>query len=185
MVATQIPNDIYQRDHRSQSLNKANCSMSFYCNDQYFQAVIGNPDKYFDIFNEYQSIIGMDASPFDNMGKIPQISQIFVNLAFTYYLGRNGFKIIPNIRLGTKPTYSSLKAYPKRTLIAIGTNGFIKEKRNREIFKKQLKIIVDFLNPSGILVYGKKDEEIFSYAECKKIPIFQYDSYIMKRRNKK
>lgn len=184
MVATEIPDDIYQWDRRSQSLNEKDCAMSFYCNDQYFQNVISNPDKYFDVFSKYKMIIGMDASPFDNMQKIPQISQVFVNLAFTYYLGRKGIKIVPNVRLGTNVTYSSLKAYPKGTLISIGTNGFVKDKRNRKIFKEQVTLIVKILNPSGILIYGLK-KDIFEYAELNKIPLYQFDSYIIKRRRKR
>lgn len=118
------------------------------------------------------------------MPPVVQCSQIYLNLVFTYHLGRIGIKIIPNIRLGGKYTYSSLKAYPKHTLISIGTNGFIKSKENRKIFSQQVMKIIDVLSPSGILVYGSESKEIFDYAELKGIPVYQYDSYIKTRSQK-
>lgn len=181
MVATEIPKEIIQWNCRSTCSNQSESSISFYCTDQDFQCVLINPDKYLEIFSKYQSVIGMDASPFDNMPGIIQCSQIYVNLAFTYYLGRKGYEIIPNVRLGTKRTYSSLNAYPKGTLISIGTNGFIKSKSNRKIFSDQVRLIVDKLEPSGILVYGPNIDEIFEYPREKGIPIYQYDSFIMLR----
>ncbi len=185
MIASDIPNNIIQWDCRSSCLNPNGCALSFYCNDQYFQSVISNPDKYLDVISKYQCVIGMDASPFDNMPPVVQCSQIYVNLAVTYYFGRRGIKIIPNVRLGTKRTYSSLDAYPKGTLIAVGTNGFIKNKSNRAVFIEQVKLIVDKLEPIGIIIYGPFVEKIFEYAESKKIKIYQYDSYIMKRKSER
>lgn len=184
MVATEIPKNIVQWDCRSKCKDIKSSAISFYCNDQFFQPVINNPKKYENSLGEYQSIIGMDASPFDNMPLVVQESQIFVNLAVTYYYGRRGYKIIPNVRLGCELTYDSLEVYPKGTMIAIGTNGFIKDKKNRFIFINQIKLIVDTLCPTVILVYGKADDDLVSYARECGVEIVQYDSYIMTRRKK-
>lgn len=184
MVETELPKDIIQRDCKSCFKDNKDNAISFYCNDQYFQNVISNPDKYIKIFEEYKCIIGLDASPFDNMPLVVQYSQIFINLAFTYYLGRRGFKIIPNVRLGDNRTYISLDAYPKHTLIAIGTNGFIKDNSNLIKLKKQIIKIIDTLEPSGILIYGKDSKNLIDWAYLKGIPVYQYDSFICKRRQK-
>lgn len=112
-------------------------------------------------------VIGMDASPFDNMPLVVQKSQIYSNLAITYYFVMQGIKIIPNIRIGDNRTLSSLEAYPKNSLIAFGTNGFVKEVKNRVIFADQVMKAVDFLNPSGAIVYGPETDEIFNYVRLK------------------
>ena len=44
--------------------------------------------------------------------------------------------------------------------------------------------VIDTLEPSGIIVYGKDTDEIFNYARLKDIPIYQYDSYTMKENKK-
>jgi len=184
MVSTDPPKEIIQWDRRCDVTSPKETGICFYCQDPGFQPILGNPKGYVEKLKQYYCIVGIDASPYDNMPLVVQKSQIYLNLGITYYYGSLGYKIIPNVRLGNNDTLSSLEAYPKHTLISIGTHGFIKKLDNRSIFKEQLKIIVDELEPSGICVYGPASEEIFGYAIEKEIPIYQYDSYTMKENMK-
>ena len=186
MVSDKTPNEITQWDQRSQIKNKSITGISFYSPDKYLNGIINNPVNYIKELSEYQVVLGMDASPYDNMPPVVQKSQIFINLALTYFFGNVGLKVIPNVRVGTDVTYDSLEAYPKNHLISIGTNGFIQEKRNIGIFIEQIKIVVDTLKPKGIVVYGydylkKQNLDLFSYPRNKGIKIHQFDSCIMKR----
>ena len=186
MVSNKPPNEITQWDQRSQTKNKSITGISFYSPDKYLNGIINNPVNYIKELSEYQVVLGMDASPYDNMPPVVQKSQIFINLALTYFFGNVGLRVIPNVRVGTDVTYDSLDAYPKNHLISIGTNGFIQEKRNIEIFIDQIKIVVDTLKPKGIVVYGydylkKQNLDLFFYPRNKGIKIYQYDSCIMKR----
>lgn len=186
MVATEPPKDIVQWDQKSTCKDPSHTGLSFYSPDKYLMPVLNQPLKYLDIFKKFQVILGMDTSPYDNMPPAVQTSQIFINLSLTYFLGSLGFKIIPNVRLGTEDTYDSLEAYPKNHLISIGTNGFIRSNKNREIFINQIKLVVDTLEPTGILVYGYDNLStqnicLFEYAKEKGVKIYQYDSAMMKR----
>ncbi len=181
MVAKKPPVDIVQWDKRNTVKDKSQCAVSFYCKDQYFSSLQCNPKKYTKEVREYECVIGMDASPFDNMPSIVQKSQIFDNLAITYYYGRMGIPVIPNVRLGTDCTVNSLEAYPQNTLIAVGSNGFTHALSNRKIFREQIAIIVDKLSPKGIVVYGPASEIVFQAAENAGIPIFQYDAFMTRR----
>lgn len=184
MVATVPPKEIIQWDRRGDAIYPQETAMSFYCQDQGFQPILNNPKNYIDKLKRYQCVVGLDASPYDNMPLVVQKSQIYLNLACTYYYGSQGIKVIPNVRLGDNRTLSSLEAYPKHTLIAIGTHGFTKRLSNRYIFIEQVQKIVDELEPSGICVYGSASDEVFGYARLKGIPIYQYDSYTMKENAK-
>ena len=184
MVATEPPKEIIQWDRRGDVIVPQETAISFYCQDPGFQPVLNNPKNYVDKLRQYQCVIGLDASPYDNMPIVVQKSQIFLNLACTYYYGSQGIKVIPNVRLGDNRTLSSLDAYPKHTLIAIGTHGFTKRLDNRHIFIEQVQKIVDELEPIGICVYGPASNDIFGYARLKGIPIYQYDSYTMKENAK-
>lgn len=184
MVATEPPKDIIQWNRRRDAKDPSSVGMSFYCDDIAFQPILGNPKAYVEKLKSYSTVIGLDASPYDNMPIWVQKSQIGLNLGITYYFGCKGIKIIPNVRLGSDATLSSLEAVPHNSLIAIGTNGFIRKLSNREIFKKQIKSVVDILNPTGICVYGPTPNEIFDYVKAKGIPIYQYDSYTMKENAK-
>ena len=184
MVANSPPKEIVQWDRRSDVTNPTETGMSFYCNDYTFTPILNNPKAYVDKLKKYEVVIGVDASPYDNMPLVVQKSQIYLNLAITYFFGSQGIKIIPNVRIGDDRTLSSLEAYPKHTLISIGTNGFIKSKENRIIFERQMNKVIEELEPSGICVYGKDLHEIFWIAKFKGIPIYQYDSYTMKENYK-
>lgn len=184
MVATEPPKDIIQWDRRCDVTNPSETGMCFYCNDPGFQPILGNPKRYTEKLKQYNCIIGLDASPFDNMPLWVQKSQIGLNLGITYYYGTNGIKVIPNVRLGDNRTISSLEAYPKHTLISIGTNGFTRVLDNRYIFVEQIQRVIDELEPSGICVYGPASNELFGIARLRGIPIYQYDSYTMKEKRK-
>ncbi len=180
MVATEPPKEIIQWDRRRDVTDPKDTAICFYCNDYGFTPILGNPKNYVDKLKQFKMVVGIDASPYDSMPIVVQKSQIYLNLAITYYFGSQGIRIIPNIRIGDNRTLSSLEAYPKHTLIAIGTNGFIKRLNNRYIFAEQVQKIVDFLEPSGICVYGPVDDEIFNYVILKGISIYQFDSFTMK-----
>lgn len=184
MVAKTPPKELIQWDRRRDVTDPTNTGMCFYCTDPNFQPILGNPKAYTEKLSKYGLIVGLDASPFDNMPLVVQKSQIYLNLATTFFYGKQGLKIVPNVRLGSMATVSSLAAYPKSTLISIGTHGFTHRKANRVIFIQQLKLVVDELEPSGILVYGPASDELFGYARSKGIPIYQYDSYTMKENAK-
>ena len=180
MVATEPPKEIIQWDRRQDVKKPVDTAICFYCNDPVFTPILGNPKRYIEKMKQYNCVVGIDASPYDNMPIVVQKSQIFLNLGITYYYGSLGIKVIPNVRLGDDRTLSSLEAYPKHSLIAIGTHGFTKRLDNRYIFAEQVQKIIDYLEPSGICVYGPASDEIFGYARLKGIPIHQYDSYTMK-----
>lgn len=179
MIEKNVPLNLAQWDKRNSVSDPKHTGMSFYCIDPALTPVLNHPDKYVEKLRQYQCVVGMDASPYDNMPLVVQKSQIYLNLGITYYYGKQGIKIIPNVRVGTTETLSSLAAYPHNHLIAIGTNGFTRDKTNRIIFKEQVTTIIDTLDPSGILVYGPATDYIFEEAIKKQIPLYQYDSYMM------
>lgn len=181
MVATEPPKDIFQWDCRHEVVDPATTGMSFYCRDEKFTPILNNPRNYVDKLSKYACVIGMDASPYDNMPLAVQKSQIYTNLATTYFFGKQGLKIIPNVRLGNDDTIGMLDAIPRECLIAVGTNGFTWNLENRKIFRNQMDIVIDTIRPTGILVYGQAYDSVFQSAIDTGIPIYQYDSHTMKR----
>ena len=181
MVATEPPKEVFQWDCRHEVTNPKITGMSFYCKDEMFTPVLNNPHKYIEKLAQYACIIGMDASPYDNMPLVVQKSQIYTNLAITYYYGKHGLKVIPNVRLGNDETIGMLDAIPKESLISVGTNGFIWNLENRKIYRDQIAIVTDALRPTGILVYGPVYDYVFKSAIDLDVPIYQYDSHTMKR----
>ena len=184
MVASNPPKEMIQWDRIRDVTDPSNTGMCFYCPDPASQLILGNPKAYVEKLRTYGAVVGLDPSPYDNMALTVQKSQIYLNLATTYYYGKQGIKVIPNVRIGSRETLSCLDAFPKHSLIAIGTHGFTHRKDNRTIFAEQIKIVVDRLEPIGICVYGPASDELFGYARSKGVEIYQYDSYTMKENAK-
>ncbi len=67
MIAGTPPNSIAQWDRRNEVNDVVNTSMSFYCVDSNLTPVLNNPSGYVDKLRPFHSVIGMDASPYDNM----------------------------------------------------------------------------------------------------------------------
>jgi hypothetical protein len=181
MVALKPPKSLFQWDRRQDVQDPSTSGMSFYCQDYRLVPILSNPKGYVDKLRVFQVVLGMDLSPWDNMPLVEQEHNIFINLAVTFYYGKQGLPIVPNVRLGLRGTYGSLAAYPKHALIDIGTNGFTKALNNRDIFAGQVGLIIETLQPSGIIVYGPASDWVFLSALAHGIPIYQFDSYSMKR----
>ena len=184
MVATEPPKDVVQWDCRYEVRDPKATGISFYCKDEKFTPILNNPHHYVEKLRQYSCVIGMDASPYDNMPLVVQKSQIYTNLAITYCYGTNELRVIPNVRLGNDETIGMLDAIPKECLIAIGTHGFTWRRNNRDTFRNQLDVAIDTLRPSGLVVYGQTYDDVFSRIYEQGIPVYQYDSHTMKRNAK-
>lgn len=154
----------------------------FYAQDPTFERVRRNPKKYIDFFKRCAGIIGFDFSIHTDMPIIKQKSQMNDNLSLTYYYGKQGIRVIPNIRCGFDDLLPEfLSSIPKNSLIAIGTYGFIKETYKKYEWFCFLDEIIRTLNPSGIIVYGTLNGELFDSLK-EKTKFYYYDSWSTRRR---
>ena len=99
----------------------------FFSPDKSFERVRRNPKRYLSFFKRTAGIIGFDYSIHSDMPVIKQKAQMNDNLSLTYYYGSNGISVIPNLRCGIDDLLPEfLSALPKRSVVAVGTHGFIK-----------------------------------------------------------
>lgn len=133
-----------------------------YESDNSFERVRKNPRKYLSFFKRTAGIIGFDYSIHTDMPLIKQKSQINDNLSLTYFYGKNGIPVIPNIRCGVDELLPEfISAIPKHSLIAIGVHGFCKYKFEKYEWYCFLEKILPVLEPSGVIVYGSLNSTIF------------------------
>lgn len=154
----------------------------FYAQDGTFERVRKNPKKYDSFFKRCAGLIGFDYSIHSDMPIIKQKSQMNDNLSLTYYFGKQGNRVIPNIRCGIDELLPEfLSAIPKHSLISIGTYGFIKEKQQQAEWYCFIDDIIKELEPSGIIVYGTLPKKILdAFGNLTKF--YFYDSWSVRRR---
>ena len=156
-----------------------------YARDCSFERVRRNPNKYLHFFKRCGGLIGFDFSVHSDMPIVKQKSQMNDNLCLTYFYGKNGIKIIPNVRYGKDELSDEyLTAIPKNTLIAIGTHGFIKEIPQKAEWYCFLEKIIKEIEPSGIVVYGKLSGKIFEEFE-EKCKFYFYEPWIYSDRKRR
>ena len=153
----------------------------FYAQDETFERIRKNPKKYVSFFKRCAGIIGFDYSVHTDMPIIKQKSQMNDNLSLTYYYGKQGNRVIPNIRCGIDELLPEfLTSIPKKSLIAIGTYGFIKEKQQKAEWYCFIETIIKELEPSGIVVYGTLTKKILNdFGQYTKF--YLYDSWSVRR----
>ena len=156
-----------------------------YVRDCTFERVRRYTKKYLKFFKRCAGLIGFDYSIHSDMPIVKQKAQMNDNLSLSFYYGKQGNNLIPNIRYGIDELADEfLSAIPKHTLIAVGTHGFIKEKYKKAEWYCFLEKIISALEPSGIIVYGKLSGNIFKGFE-EKCKFYYYEPWIYSNRKKK
>lgn len=160
----------------------SNYYVCFYAQDETFERIRKNPKKYNSFFKRCAGLIGFDFSIHSDMPIIKQKSQMNDNLCLTYYYGKQGNKVIPNLRCGVDELLPEfLAAIPKHSLVAVGTYGFIKEKHQKVEWYCFIENIVNELEPSGIIVYGSLTKDIVDdFGNVTNF--YLYDSWSVRRR---
>ncbi len=186
MIAKEPPQSIMPFD---KALNYkgdlSNVYICTYAKDKTFERIRRKPRRYLPFFKRCAGIIGFDFSIHTDMPIIKQKAQMNDNLSYTYFYGCHNNKIIPNIRCGVDELVDEfLSAIPKHSLIAIGTHGFIKEKEKKAEWYCALEKIINTLEPSGIIVYGRLSSGIFDIFK-QKCKFYYYEPWIYSNRKKK
>lgn len=152
-----------------------------YSCDQTFERIRKDPKRYLKFFKRCAGIIGFDYSVHHDMPKIKQKSQMNDNLSLDYFYGSNGVKLIVNLRCGLAELEDEFfSAIPKRCLVAIGTHGFTKSISQQAEWLIFIEKIIDKLEPSGIIVYGPMEDNVFDQF-IGKCDFFHYEPYQRKR----
>lgn len=153
-----------------------------YARDCTFERVRQHPKKYLNFFKRCGGLIGFDFSVHSDMPIVKQKSQMNDNLSLTYFYGKQGVPIIPNIRYGIDELADEfLSAIPKHSLIAISTHGFIKEKPQKAEWYCFLEKIIETLEPLAIICYGTLKSNIFKEFESK-CKFYYYKPWIYSNR---
>ena len=91
-----------------------------------------------------------------------QIYGVFQNRAVACWLSTQGISVIPNVRWGDERSYDfCFDGLPTNSVVAVGTNGCLRNSDDRELFRLGLDEMCRRLTPQHILVYGPTPEDMF------------------------
>lgn len=159
------------------SSNNYDAWVHFYEDDYLFERLWRSPKKYLEVLKRYNGVILPDFSLYRDMPFVMQLWNIYRSRAIGCWLQTNGIKVIPNLRYGDARTYKyCCDGIAKGCVIAVGTHGTIKNKKDREYFTAGLDVVVKRLKPIAIIVYGSAPDHIFSAYKEQGIKVYQFDS---------
>lgn len=144
----------------------------FFIDDYQFERVWNTPYKYLEILKRFEGVITTDFSMYIDMPKAQQIWNCYRNRVIACWLQKNKIKIIPAVGWSDEESYKwCFDGIPIKSNIAISTNGCLSSQMSRYYFLKGYNKMFEVLNPSKIIIVGRKLQDIENNRT-----IF-YDSY--------
>ena len=189
------PKDLIAWSQRKRCNNKDKCALMFYEFDGNFDDIDGiyyilkfgtNKEiiELVDELKEFAFVICPDYSVYGNFPNYKQIDAIARSREVGYILSTFGIKVVVNYRATYEWSYElALSGIEKRQIVAIGTLGAIRDNDSKKLLKNSIDALVENIEPTVIIVYGKAPKEIFKSAIDKNIEIWQFDSIISRAFN--
>ena len=110
----------------------------FYEHDKNFERLWNNPKAYLSKLKNFKGVISPDFSLYRNMPLVMQIWNTYRGRSLAVWLQDNGIEIIPNVRFNDERTYEfCFDGIEKLKTVAVGTHGCIKNRTDKEYFKKR------------------------------------------------
>ena len=148
----------------------------FYMDDYKFESIWHNPQKALKKFKRCDGVITPDFSTYQDMPVALKIYNTYRMRAIGYWLGKNGIQVINNVRWGTPETFKfCFDGIPQNTIVCVSTVGCLGTKNDENRFTYGLDVMIETLNPSHILMYGKKGRDFFDKYIESGIPVTCYD----------
>ena len=148
----------------------------FYEHDVHFECFWHNPKKYLTRLRRFRGVISPDYSLYADFSRAQQIWNTHRNYACGAWLQSEGLDVIANVRTaGWDSSGYTLAAAPHHSTIAIGSNGCLKN-RAAQVFINDLRMTVDVLKPTHIVVYGTDAYGAFDYPRSIGIPVTVFPS---------
>lgn len=157
----------FTQRHRAPTGNEA---LSFFEFDVKFSDVLAHPERYIGAARSFALFVPPDCSVYRDMPLALQITNIYRSRAIGYYYQRHGANVYPLIRWGDERTYTdrvlsepiAFAGVEMRSPVVVSTYGCIRGAENRRHFKAGLEAMVDYLEPSLVLVHGPMPATVFS-----------------------
>lgn len=171
-----IPKELIGFNYAKTS-KKKDAGIHFFIDDYQFERIWAAPDKYVDVLKQYECILSPDFSLYMDMPMPMKIWNVYRSRQIGAFYQSKGVKVIPTISWAEPETYTFCFAgIPKNSIVAVSTIGVKKEDKAYQIWTDGMRAMIDYLEPSTILVYGGALD--FDYGD---IEVKYFDNSNVKR----
>ena len=151
-----IPEELIGFNYAKTS-EKKNAGIHFYLDDYQFERVWNNPEKYVELFQEYDCILSPDFSLYMDMPMPMKVWNVYRSRLMGAYYQSYGIPVIPTLSWAEKETFDfCFKGIPKGSIVSISTLGVKKDKDAMKTWLDGVKEMLKTVNPKTLLIYGGK-----------------------------
>lgn len=134
--------------------HRTNCN--FYVDDEKFNSLYVNPDKYLEHLKCFESLCGLDFSIDTQMPLVMQYWNKYRSMALDWYLTLQGITVIPNVNIiPYEGREWILDGLPKRSTVCCSTIGKNQSEKAIEEFCRGFRDMCERLEPSRVVIVGK------------------------------
>ena len=135
----------------------------FFLDDYQFERVWCNPDRYINLLKRFRAVIAPDFSLYTNFPRAVQIFNHYRQHWCAAYWQEAGINVIANPQwcLDDPSCFDwCLDGEPHESLICVSTTGGFRSNLKKQLWLEGWNRIMEELQPSEILLFGKKFPEI-------------------------
>lgn len=167
------------------SAKDRNLWVHFYEDDVKFERVWNNPKRYLEILSGFEGVIAPDFSVYRDMPLVMQFWNIYRSRAIAHALQSRGVAVIPNLRFGDRRTWEACcLGISKRSVIAVGSHGNIKNVEDRRHFTDGLDYVSNRIEPCAIVFYGSTPDSILRKLQGAGIATVSFESTFSQSRKR-
>ena len=131
----------------------------FFIDDYQFDRVWNDADRYLGVLRRFKAVISPDFSTYMDFPKAVQIYNTYRRQWCGAYWQENGINVIPTVRwMGEGSEEWCFDGIKKGSMICISTVGGFREKEVTKVWLEGYQKVLDYVEPSFILFYGKKHD---------------------------
>lgn len=144
-----------------------NCvALHFFIDDYQFDRIWNNPERYIEMFKEYEYICSPDYSLYLDFPKALQIYNTFKKQFLGAFYQLHGIKVVPTVSWSDPSSYEwCFDGIEKGSCIACSSVGCMRNKEAKQLFIEGFKAMIKYLDPYKILMVGKLPEELKEYEK--------------------
>jgi hypothetical protein len=163
-----IPKVILPFDNELAEPEWLDVGLHFYCEDRKFISVVADPLRWVSRFAKYKCVLTPDISLSESMAPWQRVKNTVYSRAVGATWQAHGLQVIPSIRWADRADYEFVGVgIPRGSVIAFGALGAYRDRSKRAIFQHGVEAMVERLEPSAIVIYGKLEAKFHSRLEAK------------------
>lgn len=164
-----IKNEDIVLSSQTKSFNNRNSdcvALHFFVDDYQFDRLWNSPERYINMFKNYQYICSPDYSLYLDYPKALQIYNTFKKQCLGAYYQAHGIKVVPTVSWSDEESYSwCFDGIEVGSCVACSSVGCMRDLEAKQRFINGFEKMIEVLQPKQILMVGNLPPQLSKYSD--------------------